>query len=61
MFTNKKREIFFQRLQWLNLKISYTVHVINGIYDSTNQGTNSVALEMAYFNHIQANCFTVLP
>ena len=55
MFTNKKR------LQWLNLKISYTVHVINGIYDSTNQGTNSVALEMAYFNHIQANCFTVLP
>ena len=61
MFTNKKREIFFQRLQWLNLKISYTVHVINGLYDSTNQGTNNVALEMAYFNHIQANCFTLFP
>ena len=60
MFTNKKR-FFFERLQWLNLKISYTVHVINGIYDSINQGTNSVALKMAYFNHIQANCFSLLP
>ena len=41
--------------------MSYTVHVINGIYYSTNQSTNSVGLEMAYFNYIQANYSRWLP
>ena len=59
MFTNKKRD-FFQRLEWLNTKISCTVHAVNGMYNSTHQSTNS-DLEMANFNHIQADCSRLLP
>ena len=59
-FMLKKSEIIFQMLQGFSPKISFTVHVTKGIYNSTHQSTNSFALEIAYFNHIQADRFRSL-
>ena len=56
MITNKTSEIILQRLQWLNPKMYYTMHVINGIYNNIHQNTDSFALKIAYFNHIQTDC-----